>query len=127
MARRQKKVKGRILRLVRTQYSLQMVGKTAKLQYSFAGRTSGLATLNTPCNQHPSPANNHSSDNQANVQAAANPRSISTTARETCKSLITNKHIHISWVKAHVGYDRNEEADRLEKKLRSLIEYLLRL
>ncbi|GBN54262.1 Retrovirus-related Pol polyprotein from type-1 retrotransposable element R1 [Araneus ventricosus] len=55
-------------------------------------------------------------DNQASVQAAANPRSINTTAREICKSLITNKHIHISWIKAHVGYDGNEEVDRLAKE-----------
>ncbi|GBM24778.1 hypothetical protein AVEN_245033-1 [Araneus ventricosus] len=54
-------------------------------------------------------------DNQASVQAAANPRSINTTATEMCKSLITNKHIHISWIKAHVDYDRNEEADRFAK------------
>ncbi|GBO00159.1 hypothetical protein AVEN_212418-1 [Araneus ventricosus] len=55
-------------------------------------------------------------DNQASVQAAANPRSINTTAREICKSLITNKHIHISWIKAQVGYEGNEEADRLAKE-----------
>ncbi|GBM97856.1 hypothetical protein AVEN_161437-1 [Araneus ventricosus] len=55
-------------------------------------------------------------DNQASVQAEANPRSINTAAREICKSLITNKHIHISWIKAQVGYDGNEEADRLAKE-----------
>ncbi|GBO04238.1 hypothetical protein AVEN_61920-1 [Araneus ventricosus] len=55
-------------------------------------------------------------DNQASVQAAANPRSINTTAREICKSLITNKHIHISWIKARVGYDGNEETDGLAKE-----------
>ncbi|GBM24574.1 hypothetical protein AVEN_157837-1 [Araneus ventricosus] len=55
-------------------------------------------------------------DNQESVQAAANPRSINTTAREICKSLITNKHIHISWIKAQVGYDGNEEEDRLAKE-----------
>ncbi|GBO38791.1 hypothetical protein AVEN_20539-1 [Araneus ventricosus] len=55
-------------------------------------------------------------DNQTSVQAAANPGSRNTTAREICKSLITNKHIHISWIKAHVGYDENEEADRLAKE-----------
>ncbi|GBN60022.1 Retrovirus-related Pol polyprotein from type-1 retrotransposable element R1 [Araneus ventricosus] len=55
-------------------------------------------------------------DNQASVQAAANPKSINTTAREICKSLITNKHIRISCIKAHVGYDGNEEADRLAKE-----------
>ncbi|GBM84962.1 hypothetical protein AVEN_120225-1 [Araneus ventricosus] len=55
-------------------------------------------------------------DNQASVQAAANPRSRNTTAREICQSVITNKHMHISWIKAHVGYDGNEEADRLEKE-----------
>ncbi|GBN24606.1 hypothetical protein AVEN_249579-1 [Araneus ventricosus] len=47
-------------------------------------------------------------DNQASVKAAANPRSINTTTREICKSLITIKHIHISWIKAQVGYDGNE-------------------
>ncbi|GBM25710.1 hypothetical protein AVEN_241982-1 [Araneus ventricosus] len=55
-------------------------------------------------------------DNQASFQAAANPRSRNTTAREICKNLITNKHIHISWIKAHVGYDGNEEEDRLAKE-----------
>ncbi|GBM03546.1 hypothetical protein AVEN_95431-1 [Araneus ventricosus] len=50
-------------------------------------------------------------DNQASVQAAANPRSRNTTAKEICKSLITNKHVHISWIKVHMGYDGNEEAD----------------
>ncbi|GBM58556.1 hypothetical protein AVEN_234008-1, partial [Araneus ventricosus] len=55
-------------------------------------------------------------DKQASVQAEANPRSINTAAREICKSLITNKHIHISWIKAHVGYDGNEEADGLAKE-----------
>ncbi|GBM74310.1 hypothetical protein AVEN_207232-1 [Araneus ventricosus] len=55
-------------------------------------------------------------DIQASVQAVANPKSINTTAREIYKSLITNKHIHISWIKAHVGYDGNEEAYRLAKE-----------
>ncbi|GBL85223.1 hypothetical protein AVEN_222705-1 [Araneus ventricosus] len=55
-------------------------------------------------------------DNQASVQAAANPRSINTTARAISKSLITGKHIHISWIKADVGYDGNEEVDRLAKE-----------
>ncbi|GBL96189.1 hypothetical protein AVEN_118736-1 [Araneus ventricosus] len=55
-------------------------------------------------------------DNQASVQAAANSRSRNTTAREICKSFITNKHIHISWIKAHVGYDGNEEADGLAEE-----------
>ncbi|GBM44584.1 hypothetical protein AVEN_250563-1 [Araneus ventricosus] len=54
--------------------------------------------------------------NQASVQAAANPRSRSTTAREICKSLITNKCIHISWIKSHVGYAGNEEVDGLAKE-----------
>ncbi|GBO32218.1 hypothetical protein AVEN_213468-1, partial [Araneus ventricosus] len=55
-------------------------------------------------------------DNQASVQAAANPRRRNATSKEICKSLIPNKHIHISWIKAHVGYDGNEEADRLAKE-----------
>ncbi|GBO01272.1 hypothetical protein AVEN_22288-1 [Araneus ventricosus] len=55
-------------------------------------------------------------DNQAKIQAAANPRSRNTTAREICKGLITNKHIHIFWIKAHVSYDRNEEPNRLAKE-----------
>ncbi|GBM01890.1 hypothetical protein AVEN_219007-1 [Araneus ventricosus] len=55
-------------------------------------------------------------DNQASVQASANPRSRITTARDICKRLITNKHLHISWIKAHVDYDGNEEADILAKE-----------
>ncbi|GBN50987.1 hypothetical protein AVEN_138668-1, partial [Araneus ventricosus] len=55
-------------------------------------------------------------DNQASVQAAANPRSRDATYIEICKSIITNKHIHISWIKAHVGYDGNEEVGRLAKE-----------
>ncbi|GBN13030.1 hypothetical protein AVEN_144409-1 [Araneus ventricosus] len=55
-------------------------------------------------------------DNQESFQTAANPRSINTTAREICKSLITNKHIHIPWIKAHVGYYGNEEVHRLAKE-----------
>ncbi|GBN55064.1 hypothetical protein AVEN_128795-1 [Araneus ventricosus] len=80
------------------QLALQMVGKTARLQYSFPSGTSGLETRNRV-----SPANHHPSDNQASVQAAANPRSRNVVAIEICKSLITNKHMHIFWIKAHVG------------------------
>ncbi|GBN46402.1 hypothetical protein AVEN_211229-1 [Araneus ventricosus] len=54
--------------------------------------------------------------NQPSVQAAANPRSRNTTAREISKSLIMNKHIHISWIKTYVVYEGNEEADRLAKE-----------
>ncbi|GBL70146.1 hypothetical protein AVEN_54840-1, partial [Araneus ventricosus] len=57
-----KRCRGGILRLIRTKYSLQMAGKTARLQYSFPGGTSGLETRNRPCNQPPSRANNHSSE-----------------------------------------------------------------
>ncbi|GBM63093.1 hypothetical protein AVEN_68546-1 [Araneus ventricosus] len=55
-------------------------------------------------------------DNKASVQVAANPRSRNTISRKIFKSLITNKHIPISSIKAHVGCDGNEEADRLAKK-----------
>ncbi|GBM09732.1 hypothetical protein AVEN_101784-1 [Araneus ventricosus] len=54
-------------------------------------------------------------DNHASVQAVVNERSRSTTAREIWRSLISNKYIHISWIKADVGYDGNEE-DRLAKE-----------
>ncbi|GBO40037.1 hypothetical protein AVEN_211635-1 [Araneus ventricosus] len=68
-------------------------------------------------------------DNKASVQVAANPRSRNTTTREICKSLITNKHIHIFWIKAHVGSAETRRWTDYQKKLRSLIEtnYLLRL
>ncbi|GBN24655.1 hypothetical protein AVEN_53036-1 [Araneus ventricosus] len=56
-----KRCTGSILRLVRTKYSLQMAGKTARLQYSFLDGTSRLETRNRLCNQPPSPANHHSS------------------------------------------------------------------
>ncbi|GBN93220.1 hypothetical protein AVEN_216940-1 [Araneus ventricosus] len=56
-------------------------------------------------------------DNQASVIAAANPRSKNTTAREICKSFITNNYMRIFWIKAHVGYEGNEEADRLAKEV----------
>ncbi|GBM37981.1 hypothetical protein AVEN_171164-1 [Araneus ventricosus] len=55
-------------------------------------------------------------DNQASVKEAAKPRCRNTTSRDICNSLITNKHIHISWIKAHVGYKGNEEVDRLAKE-----------
>ncbi|GBN30446.1 hypothetical protein AVEN_17769-1 [Araneus ventricosus] len=55
-------------------------------------------------------------DNHTSVQAAANPGCRNMKTREICKSLITNKHMHISWIKTHVGYDGNEEADRLAKE-----------
>ncbi|GBM79127.1 hypothetical protein AVEN_52292-1 [Araneus ventricosus] len=42
--------RGSILRLVRAKYSLQMVGKTARLQYTFPGGTFGIETRNRPCN-----------------------------------------------------------------------------
>ncbi|GBN92512.1 hypothetical protein AVEN_116809-1 [Araneus ventricosus] len=55
-------------------------------------------------------------DNQASVQEATNPRRRNTTARDIYKSLITNKHIHNSWIKVHVSYDGKEEADRLAEE-----------
>ncbi|GBM43527.1 hypothetical protein AVEN_96189-1 [Araneus ventricosus] len=111
-----KRCRGSILRLVRTKYSLQMVGKTARLQYSFLGGTSGLEHAADHATNLPHQPITILVDNQANVQAAANPRSRNTTAREICKSLITNKHMHTSWIKAHVGQEGNEEEDRLEKE-----------
>ncbi|GBM70330.1 hypothetical protein AVEN_244443-1 [Araneus ventricosus] len=62
-----KRCRDNILRLVGTKYSPQMVGKTARLQYNFPAGTSGLETRNRPCNQPPSPANNHSSEQSAHV------------------------------------------------------------
>ncbi|GBM49418.1 hypothetical protein AVEN_149564-1 [Araneus ventricosus] len=93
-----------------------MVGKIPRLQYSFPGGTSGLETRNRPCNSLLHQPITILMDNQESVQAADNPRSVNTTAREICKNLITNKHIHISWIKAHVCYDGNEEEDRLAKE-----------
>ncbi|GBL78836.1 hypothetical protein AVEN_48830-1 [Araneus ventricosus] len=93
-----------------------MVGKTERLLYSFQGGTSGLATRNRPCNQRPSPVSHNSSGQSGKCPGGTWPRSSNTTAREIYKSLITNKHIHISWLKAHMGYDGNEEAYRLAKE-----------
>ncbi|GBL80140.1 hypothetical protein AVEN_29130-1 [Araneus ventricosus] len=110
-----KRCRGNILRLVRAKHSLQMVGKTVRLRYSFPGGTSGLETTDHTISLPHQPTT-ILVDNQASVQTAANPRSRNITAREICKSLITNKYVHLSWFKAHVGYDGNEEADRLAKE-----------
>ncbi|GBM77654.1 hypothetical protein AVEN_226042-1 [Araneus ventricosus] len=85
-----KRCRGSILRLVRTKYSLQMVGKTGRLQYSFQAELLALKYATDHATSLPHQPITIVMDNQASVQATANPRSRNTTAREICKSLITN-------------------------------------
>ncbi|GBM30507.1 hypothetical protein AVEN_156262-1 [Araneus ventricosus] len=93
-----------------------MVSKTARTRYSISGGTTGPETRNRPCNQPPSPANHHLSGHSGECPGGIYPRRRNTTSREICKSLITDKHIHISWIKVHVGYDGSKEADSLVKE-----------
>ncbi|GBM37342.1 hypothetical protein AVEN_40290-1 [Araneus ventricosus] len=92
-----------------------MVGQTSRLQYSFPGETSVPEKRNRLSSLLQQPIT-ILVDNEVGFQAAANPRSRYTTAGEICKSLVTNKHIHISWIEAQVGYDGNEKTDRLAKE-----------
>ncbi|GBM23903.1 hypothetical protein AVEN_208528-1 [Araneus ventricosus] len=55
-------------------------------------------------------------DNQASINSAANPKSHNSIARKIFKLLHSHPHIRVSWIKAHVGYIGNEEADRLAKE-----------
>ncbi|GBM65927.1 hypothetical protein AVEN_262850-1 [Araneus ventricosus] len=111
-----KKCRDSILRLVRTKQSPQMVGKTARTQYSIPDGTVGpLKHATDHATNLPYQPITLLVENQVSVQATANLRSINTTSGEICKSLITNKYIYISWIKVHVGYDGNEEADILAK------------
>ncbi|GBM42348.1 hypothetical protein AVEN_129785-1 [Araneus ventricosus] len=94
----QKRCRGNVVRLVRTKHSLQMVYKTARTQYRTPDGTAAPETRSRPRNQPSSPANHHFSGQswecqsswESGNQAAANPRSRNTTAREICQSLITN-------------------------------------
>ncbi|GBN99290.1 hypothetical protein AVEN_95460-1 [Araneus ventricosus] len=58
--RRQKKCRGSIFHLARTKHSPQMVGKTARTDYSTPGETVGPETRSRLFNQPPSPVNHHS-------------------------------------------------------------------
>ncbi|GBN43737.1 hypothetical protein AVEN_49869-1 [Araneus ventricosus] len=55
-------------------------------------------------------------DNQASVLAVDNPKSTNPVARTICRNVIEFQHIQVSWIKVHVGYDGNEQADRLAKE-----------
>ncbi|GBM24606.1 hypothetical protein AVEN_157862-1 [Araneus ventricosus] len=52
-------------------------------------------------------------DNSASVLVSANPESRNPIARSICRNLIQFRIIQVFWIKAHVGYDGHDEADRL--------------
>ncbi|GBL81756.1 hypothetical protein AVEN_93521-1 [Araneus ventricosus] len=66
------------LDLVRTRHSPQVVGKTTRTQYRTPGGTVGPETGNRPCSQPITIL----AENEASVQAAANPISRNATAGE---------------------------------------------
>ncbi|GBM62499.1 hypothetical protein AVEN_145984-1 [Araneus ventricosus] len=55
-------------------------------------------------------------DNQASFHSAENPKNHNTITRQIFKLLHSHPHIIVSWIKVHVGYIGNEEADRMAKE-----------
>ncbi|GBN69699.1 hypothetical protein AVEN_192683-1 [Araneus ventricosus] len=55
-------------------------------------------------------------DNQATIISSANPRTPNAIARNINKILLQHPNIQLSWIKAHVGYEGNEYADKLAKQ-----------
>ncbi|GBM93428.1 hypothetical protein AVEN_268468-1 [Araneus ventricosus] len=57
-----------------------------------------------------------STDSLSNLMAILNPKSYHSMVREIQTLLLSHKHIHLRWPKAHVGYLGNECADQLAKE-----------
>ncbi|GBN89769.1 hypothetical protein AVEN_98848-1 [Araneus ventricosus] len=55
-------------------------------------------------------------DSLSSLMAILNPKSHHSLVREIQTLLLPHKHIHLRWLKAHVGYLGNECADQLAKE-----------
>ncbi|GBN91020.1 hypothetical protein AVEN_242493-1 [Araneus ventricosus] len=55
-------------------------------------------------------------DSLSSLMAILNPKSHHSMVREIQTLLLSHKHIHLRWLKAHVGYLGNECADQLAKE-----------
>ncbi|GBM67102.1 hypothetical protein AVEN_67604-1 [Araneus ventricosus] len=55
-------------------------------------------------------------DSLSSLMAILNPKSYHSMVREIQTLLLSHKHIHLRWLKAHVGYLDNECADQLAKE-----------
>ncbi|GBO01841.1 hypothetical protein AVEN_138801-1 [Araneus ventricosus] len=55
-------------------------------------------------------------DSLPSLMAILNPKSHHSMVREIQTLLLFHKHIHLRWLKAHVGYLGNECADQLAKE-----------
>ncbi|GBM09735.1 hypothetical protein AVEN_101787-1 [Araneus ventricosus] len=55
-------------------------------------------------------------DSLSSLMAILNPKSHHSIVREIQTRLLSHKHIHLRWLKAHVGYLGNECADQLAKE-----------
>ncbi|GBL89958.1 Retrovirus-related Pol polyprotein from type-1 retrotransposable element R1 [Araneus ventricosus] len=55
-------------------------------------------------------------DSMSSLMAMLNPKSHHNMVREIQTLLLSHKHIHLRWLKAHVGYLDNECADQLAKE-----------
>ncbi|GBN61029.1 hypothetical protein AVEN_244504-1, partial [Araneus ventricosus] len=88
------------LSLRNTVFQAEIPALLKAVEHAFALQTQQLAIL---------------VDNQASTQSAARPRYHHTIARKIFKLLHSHSHIRVSWIKAHVGYIGNEEADWLRR------------
>ncbi|GBL78016.1 hypothetical protein AVEN_195750-1, partial [Araneus ventricosus] len=55
-------------------------------------------------------------DSLSSLMAILNPKSHHSMVREIQTLLLSHKHIHLRWLKAHIGYLGNECADQLAKE-----------